>query len=79
MGLELFLPMPPPTPTPPEVFVRFQGQTVPFVQVRGNRMNIMYKFQERVPYMCSLKRCVCGRMVPPRGLAVVGGLNDYEL
>ena len=42
-------------------------------------MNIMYKFQERVPYMCSLKRCVCGRMVPPRGLAVVGGLNDYEL
>ena len=52
---------------------------MPFVQVRGNRMNIMYKFQERVPYMCSLKRCVCGRMVPPRGLAVVGGLNDYEL
>ncbi|KAB0354994.1 hypothetical protein FD755_022453 [Muntiacus reevesi] len=66
-------------PRPPEVFVRFQGQTVPFVQVRGNRMNIMYKFKERVPYMCNLKRCVCGQMVPPRGLTVVDGLQDYEL
>ncbi|KAB0363429.1 hypothetical protein FD754_007585 [Muntiacus muntjak] len=77
-GLELFLPMPRP-PRPPEVFVRFQGQTVPFVQVRGNRMNIMYKFKERVPYKCNLKRCVCGQMVPPRGLTVVDGLQDYEL
>ena len=47
-------------PHPLEVFVRFQGQTVPFVQVRGNRMNVMYKFKERVPYRCSLKRYVCG-------------------
>ena len=52
---------------------------MPFVQVRGNRMNIMYQFKERVPYMCSLKRCVCGQMVPPRGLTVVDGLKDYEL
>lgn len=66
-------------PTSPEVAVGFWGQTAPFVQVRGSRMNITYKFKKTGPHMGSPKRCVCRRTVPPRAVTVVGGLVAVSL
>lgn len=53
------------------------GDPVPFLQVRADRENINYKLKRRGPSMGSLRRCVCKKTRPPRGVTVVGG-HSYE-